>query len=487
MTTRILLADNHRTVRKGLRDLLDKEPDFQVAAEAGAGEPAVRLAQEIDPDVVILDLSGTDSHGLELVRRMVAAAPLAGVIGLSMHDDRRFVVEILKAGACGYLLKERAFEELAPAIRRVLAHKAYLGQGLPDLVIQDYLDLLRESEARFRTIFERSPLGIALLDENCRIMESNPALQELLGCRQENLHYKDFGEFILTGDAAGCQGLFKDLAAGDRPSCQMESQYRDKDGHLAWGRLSLYVSRAGEARLAIGMLEDISREKQTEAKIRDYQEKLRSVALQLSLAEEQERRRLASEFHDQVGQILALAQIKLGEVREAAPASLTSPMEEIRHLLEMTIRYTRSLTFELSPPILYDLGFEAAVEWLAELIQEQSGIRLQVAGDRSPKPQSYVSRVLLFHLVRELLHMVATEAKPHNISVVIKRTLSEVQVNIENDGVGWEPGAGSPPLDPDGLGLFGIRERLRYLGGRLEVEPAPGRAARLTLVAPLNY
>jgi PAS domain S-box-containing protein len=487
MAIRILLADDHQTVRQGLRALLDREPDFQVAAEVGTGESALGLAKELNPDVVILDLAGADLPGLEAVRRMVAAAPLAKVIGLSLHGDRRFVAEVLKAGAFGYLLKERVFEELAAAIRGVQDRKIFLSQGISDLVIQDYLNLVRDSEARFRTIFEKSPLGIALLDENWRIVASNPALQELLGYDQEELRHQEFSEFIQTGEAGGCQELFKGLAAGVRQACQIEGHYRRKNGQLSWGRLSLSSSVAGEGPLVICMLEDISEQKQAEVEIRDYRGKLRSVALQLSLAEEQERRRLATELHDQVGQILALAQIKLGALLEAAPAGLSGAMEEVRQLLDQTIRFTRSLTFELSPPILYDLGFEAAVEWLAELIQERSGIRLQVTADRSPKPLNDDSRVLLFHLVRELLLKVVKEAKAKNILVLIKRSLAEVQVSIENDGVGWDPRAGSPLLSPNGLGLFGIRERLQYLGGRLEVEFEPGHGSRLTLVAPLNY
>jgi PAS domain S-box-containing protein len=487
MAIRILLADDHQIVRQELRALLDQEPDFQVAAEVGTGEAALGLAKEVNPDVVILDLAGAGLPGLEAVRRMAAAAPLAKVIGLSLHGDRRFVAEVLKAGAFGYLLKERVFEELAVAIRVVQARKIFLSQGIPDLAIQDYLYLIRDSEARFRTIFEKSPLGIALLDENWRLVASNPALQELLGYGHEELRHQEFSEFILTGEASSCRELFKGLADGVRQACQIEGHYRRKNGQLSWGRLWLSFSAASEVPLVIAILEDISEWKQAEAEIRDYRGKLRSVALQLSLAEEQERRRLATELHDQVGQILALAQIKLGAFREAPPASLSGAMEEIRQLLDQTIRYTRSLTFELSPPILYDLGFEAAVEWLAELIQERSGIRLQVTADRSPKPLNDDSHILLFHLVRELLLKVVKEGKAKNILVLIRRSLAEVQVSIENDGVGWDPRAGSPLLSPNGLGLFGIRERLQYLGGRLEVEFEPGQGNRLTLVMPLNY
>ncbi len=490
MTTRILLADEHQVVRQGLRSLLEKEPDFEVAAEADTGETAVRLAEEAGPDVIILDLAMADLKGLDLVRRLVAAAPLAKIIGLSMYGDRRFVVNVLKAGAFGYLLTDRAFEELAVAIRAVQANKTYLSQGLSDIVTQDYIDLLREGEARFRTIFESSSIGIALVDEEGRIVESNPALQSLLGYSQEELRDRVFTEFAEPDESLRCQDLFKELLAGNRESYQLEKPYRRKDGTLAWGQLSVspFRGQGSEGQFAIGMLGDISEQKKAETEVRNYQEKLRSVALELSLTEERERRRLATDLHDYVGQILALAQIKLGALRQSASStSLTGPMDEIRQLIEQTIRYTRSLSFELSPPILYDLGFEAAVEWLAELVQEQHGVHLKVEADRSPKPLDDELRVLLFQVVRELLVNVVKRAKANNVAVFIGRNGTSMQVKIENDGVMGELTAESALPSPNELGLFSIRERLKYLGGRLEVESEPGQGSRVTLVVPLKY
>ena len=135
----ILLADDHKIVRQGLRTLLAKEPDMKVLAEADDGREAVRLVRELSPQVVIMDVGMPDLNGIEATRQILQESPETKIIGLSMHSDRRFVTNMIKAGASGYLLKDSAFEELATAIRMVMARKTYLSHEISHIVLQDYV------------------------------------------------------------------------------------------------------------------------------------------------------------------------------------------------------------------------------------------------------------------------------------------------------------------------------------------------------------
>jgi len=489
MTTRIFLADEYQIVRQGLRALLEKETGLEVVGEAASGPAVMRQVQDVAPDIVLLDLGLPELHGVEAIRQILAASPQVKIIALSIYDDRRFVVNILKAGASGYLLKDCAFEELTKAIRTVQESKTFLSPGLSDIVAQDYIEVLRDSEAYFRTIFEVTTIGIALLNKDGRVVEANPALQQMLGYSLTELVNQMFTVFILPDDASRCKALFRELVQGKQDSYQVEKKYVRKDGQTAWGRLNVSLIRGAkvEDHLAVCMIEDITAQKQAEKEIRTYQEQLRSVASELSLTEEQERRRLATDLHDHVGQILALAQIKLGAIRESASSThLVEPMDEVRRLIEQTIQYTRSLSFELSPPILYDLGFEAAVEWLAELVQEQHGITVKVQTDRSPKSMNDEIRVILFQTMRELLVNLAKHANAKNIRVFIAREDATLQVKIEDDGLGMGISADAAN-GPSGFGFFSIGERLKYLGGHLEVVSEPGWGTRVTLQVPLKY
>jgi DNA-binding NarL/FixJ family response regulator len=147
MSIKILLADDHKITRQGLRSLLEKEPDMEVVAEAEEGRTAVRLVRELLPDVVVMDVSMPDLNGMEATHQIVAEHPNVKVIALSIHSDNLFVSEMLKSGASGYLLKDCAFEELASAIHFVVDGKTYLSPAVSGVVVDDYLHHLARTES----------------------------------------------------------------------------------------------------------------------------------------------------------------------------------------------------------------------------------------------------------------------------------------------------------------------------------------------------
>ena len=139
MSMRIILADDHKIIRDGLNSLLAQEQDIEVVAQAKTGHETVELVAKFLPDVVIMDIAMPDMNGIEATRHIINSFENVKIIALSMHSDRKFVIEMLKAGASGYLLKNCAFEELANAIRTVTAGKTYLSPSITDLVVDNYV------------------------------------------------------------------------------------------------------------------------------------------------------------------------------------------------------------------------------------------------------------------------------------------------------------------------------------------------------------
>ena len=158
MKIRIVIADDHKIVREGLRSILLHDLKMDVVGQAANGRVAIELAKELNPDVVIMDISMADLNGMEATRRILEENSSIKVIALSMHSDERFVAEMLKAGASGYLLKDCALDELDRAIRTVMAHQTYISPTVAGTVVKDYVHRLSDKQSSVLTPKEREVL-----------------------------------------------------------------------------------------------------------------------------------------------------------------------------------------------------------------------------------------------------------------------------------------------------------------------------------------
>jgi len=225
-----------------------------------------------------------------------------------------------------------------------------------------------------------------------------------------------------------------------------------------------------------------------EKKMREQQEKLRSLSSELVLTEERQRRKIATELHDRIGQNLAVTKIKLGELRESYPSNLVAgQLSKIHEIVDQTIQDTRSLTFEISPPVLYELGLKPALESLIDQIQRQHKIRIKFSGDGQPESLDDGNRVIFYRAVRELLFNIVKHACAQNVEVSIQRIDDSIQIGIEDDGVGCDISQVDSSMNKArGFGLFSIRERFNHLGGRVDVQSKPGEGTRVILLLPVT-
>jgi DNA-binding NarL/FixJ family response regulator len=174
MSIRILLADDHRILREGLRSLLAQQSDITVVGEASDGETAVALARELRPDIVIMDVVMPGLGGVEATRQIRSGLRDTKVIGLSMHSDRRFVSEMLRAGALGYLVKDSAFEELNQAVRAVTQGRPYLSAVITGSLVEDFVRQVCMQEPRsapLHMLTSREQEVLRLLADGKRVKE----------------------------------------------------------------------------------------------------------------------------------------------------------------------------------------------------------------------------------------------------------------------------------------------------------------------------
>ena len=202
MVKKILICDDHKIFREGLRALLEKQTDIKVVGEARDGIEAVRLAGELAPDIVIMDISMPGLNGIEASRKIAKAHKAARVVALSMHNDRKYVTEIFKAGARAYLLKDSAFEELLDAIKAVNCGRFFLSAGITSLVLSDYIKgSAGDPRSPFIMLSSREREVLQLLAEGLRTKEISHKLN--LSVKTVETHRKKIMEKIGIQSIAG--------------------------------------------------------------------------------------------------------------------------------------------------------------------------------------------------------------------------------------------------------------------------------------------
>jgi PAS domain S-box-containing protein len=336
---------------------------------------------------------------------------------------------------------------------------------------------------------EQSPTTVVITDIDGNIEYVNPMFTQLTGYLYEEAIGKN-PRILKSGKTSPekYKSLWDKITSGRE--WRGEFCNKKKNGELYWEFMSISPVKNSEGVITnyIAVKEDITQRKLTEERLITYKKKLQSLSSELSLAEERERRSIATELHDNIGQILATTIIKLKMLRESkSSVDHNGILDEINKLLDKTMQSIRLLTYELSPPILYELGFEPAVEWLVEQYRKNYDMVIDIVRDEQSKPMENDMRTLLFKAVRELLVNVLRHAKAHNTKISIRRDRDNIRVEVEDDGVGFNASElHSSANKVSGFGLFNLGERIKYIGGYFGVISEPGHGTRITLVAPLK-
>ena len=236
-----------------------------------------------------------------------------------------------------------------------------------------------------------------------------------------------------------------------------------------------------------GMGMDITERKNTEHKIQVYQKKLKSLTVQLTLVEEQERRRIAAELHDNIGQSLVFSRIQLSRLRNNISDEKSEELiDELSQSLQHIIQNTKELLFELSSPLLYEIGLSAAIShWLSEQVSRKHGLETEFIDHSSKSVLSKEMNLILFRSTRELVINVVKHACAKKVIVSFENGEDELIITVQDDGTGFIFNPEIKVLKPGaGFGLFSIHERMDDLGGSLQIESETGKGCRAILTAP---
>jgi PAS domain S-box-containing protein len=347
-------------------------------------------------------------------------------------------------------------------------------------------EALRENEEKYRLLFNAESDAVMVFDgESRKLIDMNNAAVQLYGYGHEEF----LGMFLedISAEPDKSEKSVQQILAGEITKIPLR-YHRKKDGTIFPVEVSAGLFIMNERKIVIGAVREISERIKAEEKIKTYHKRLSELASQIALIAEDERRRFADELHDLTGQNLALAKIKLSELRDSVPdKEIQGRLDELSRLVEEAASSTRSLTFELSPPILYEIGFEATAEWLGEQILRKYNIAFLFDNDMQPKPLSDETKVLLFVSLRELIVNVAKHSKALNATVALRREGNMLYVSVSDDGIGFDASTlDFQIMKATSFGLFSTRERVERLGGHLIIASLPGKGTTVTMVVPLK-
>lgn len=372
---------------------------------------------------------------------------------------------------------------LTPDEVRRIVHELEVHQVELEIQNQQLEENQREAElsrGRYQHLYESAPIGYLTLDRDGTIVSANLCAADLLTLPRTQLLGRKLSSFVAAAHQDRWHFARRALVeSAERRSLELALVLDDGSaldvGLTAAGRMD------SDGTINLGMLDMTD--------LRSSERALRKAAAAVSLAEQHERRKLASDLHDDAGQLISLASIKLRVLANAVGGDWKSDFAELSELLAHARHQITSLSFQMSPPLLHDVGLMAATRWLAEDLEHSYGLAVTVV-DGPELPLDEVTRITLFQAIRELLINVKKHSKVDAASVQVWRDGVMVRVAVEDRGIGLgfdrERGTFGRPQDRTGFGLLALRERLKNLGGSLEVGSClDGSGTRIVISMPL--
>lgn len=369
------------------------------------------------------------------------------------------------------------------------------------LTLTDVTDLyetaqrLEQSEGKYRELVENANSIIMRRSPDGTITFFNEYAQNFFGfAAEEVVGHNVLGTILADVDSTG-----RDMAAmvrkiGETPElfASNENENVCKDGRRVWVH---WTNRAvcdarGNVQEILCVGSDITARKQMEIQNRRYQEGLHSLAKELAASEERDRWRISRYIHDSIVQNLSLSSVQLGSLaRRLDQAGMTEEIQKIgrtRLLLDKAIEECRMVMSDLTPPMLYELGLVAALHELARNLEEKYDTRIRIEADVQDAPLENSLRGLLFQSTRELVMNALKHAGDCEVRVSVERCGNELVIRVTDNGKGFDAAAASAQPGTDGgFGLFSIRERVEGLGGRVDIESAPGKGTMATISVPV--
>jgi PAS domain S-box-containing protein len=493
------------------------------------GEEAVERASFLQPELILLDVNMPGMDGFETCRRLKADPRTSDipVIFMTVGHDVTNMVEGFNAGGIDYVTKPVRIDEMMARINVHLTMRAMTrtlvekNRRLEDEVAvreqaerelsrtRDELEVrvakrtdelaranmdlraqieererteakLKLSEARLRMIVEASPVPLAITSlPKERILYANESLRQLFRIDETAQYLLDPAELYV--DKAERARVINHLKRDSRIS-NREVRFKRLDGSTFWGIVTGRLAAYEDAPAIYWGFNDVTERKHIEQELVESREQLRQLGAHMEAVLEEERKRIALEIHDELGQLLTALKmdVSLLKMRLSESPDLLKRVAEMRDLVEKTILMVRNVANHLRPAAL-NFGLASALEWLAEDFGKRTGIPCQFLMTASEPVLSDAHATAVFRVVQESLTNVARHARATRVHVSVTRSVLGFELHVSDNGCGFDPAAAGKR---DSYGLLGMSERARLIGASLQIDSVPGAGTVISISIP---
>lgn len=500
---KILAIDDNRLNLKLILTILNSYfPDYQVMLSQ-SGIEGIEIAKRELPDTILLDILMPEMDGFEVcnILKNNESTRHIPILLVSALSEMSFRIKGLNSGADAFISKPIDKTELKAQVNVMLRIK--FAEDLLRKRNENLEILIKKQTDEFHNIEERylKVSGYALeyfweLDQSGQFTYVSPVIVKILGFDSEEIvGLKSLFDFCSYNGNTETKELLADIFARRENFTGNEILCSHKNGEKVWLTISGFPILDGNNNFAgyIGVNHDITRRREAEEankkhleKINEYQKKLKNLYYELTVAEEKERRKIAEYLHDGLGQIISIASIKLSAIaRGELPPAVKKTLEESSELLREAIGETRELVYDLSPPVLYELGLIAAIKWKLEQVEKKFGVVTVFQSYENSIGLVTDIKVLLFRIVCELLNNAIKHSGADLIKVKIQKNLKNITIMVIDDGNGFDFSQGMNLSDLGGFGLFSIKERLDFLQGSLLIKSQPSKGTEIIATVPI--
>ena len=469
---RVLAVDDMPEIRL-LAEAVLGQAGYEVL-QADGGERGLALAREAAPDLILLDVMMPGLDGYEVCRRLKQdeATRDIPVIFMSAQDDVRAQTQGFEEGAADYVTKPLSLPVL---LARVRAHVSLHAQR-------------RSLEGMFRDALEFAPDAIILADREERIVQVNAQALVMFGYGREELMGQPAEMLIPQRMRQNYLRHRTAFVVGEpgRPRMGIGVKCLRRDGSEFFGDISFSPLQTNRGRLLMAVVRDVTESRNIQKEITDSRQRLREMAAQGDAMREYERKSIAREVHDELGQVLTalrmdltFTDLKFGGLN----TELKDKMQEMRGLVDRSIQGVRNVASNLRPTAL-DMGLVPAIEWISSEFERNTGVACRVTIDPPGLEIEEHRAIGLFRIVQESLTNVTRYARASLVRVGLQEAGDGLVLQVHDDGQGFD--ASQATGRGKSFGLLGMQERALALGGKLEISSAPGHGTTITARVPLK-